>query len=146
MRLLAVAVAATLLVVACGSDDNGDSPSSDTDTFVTGDVIAPPEAPPVSELPANAILTVTLQDVSVADAPAMVLATQTIELAGEQFPIPYELAYSLGDIVATHTYSVASRVEAGGDQLMISDTMTPVITRDAPTSGVDMSLVYIASN
>ncbi|HYN35311.1 MAG TPA: YbaY family lipoprotein [Ilumatobacteraceae bacterium] len=138
MKVLVTIVAAALLVAACGSDSAG------TDTYVTGTVTAPPDAPPNSELPPTAVLNVTLQDVSRADAPATVLSTQTIELT--EFPIAFELPYDLGDIVDNHTYTVAARVQAGGDLLMISDTATPVITRGAPTSDVTVALVYIAAN
>ncbi|MGA7757161.1 MAG: YbaY family lipoprotein [Ilumatobacteraceae bacterium] len=134
---VALAVAATVFA-ACSSDDTA------ADTMVTGSVMAPPEAPPVAELPPSAVLTVSLQDVSIADAPATVLSTQTFELT--EFPIAFELAYDLGDIVDNHTYAVAARVDAGGDLLMISDTIAPVITRGAPTSGVDVALVYVADN
>ncbi len=95
-----VAVAVVVLVLgACGGDS--DSPT------VTGTVIAPPDAPPADQLPANAVLTVTLEDVSRADAPSTVVSAQEIELAGETFPVPFELAYDLGDIAETNTYRVA---------------------------------------
>ena len=134
-----VAVAVVVLALgACGGDS--DSPT------VTGTVIAPPEAPPADQLPADAVLTVTLEDISRADAPSTVVSVQEIELAGETFPVPFELAYDLGDIAETNTYRVAARVTSSGDLLMISDTIVPVITRDAPTTGVEVSLVSIADN
>ncbi|HOU42426.1 MAG TPA: YbaY family lipoprotein, partial [Promineifilum sp.] len=46
-----------------------------------------------SALPAGAIITVELADVSIADAPANVLATQTIPVGDQQAPFPFELAY-----------------------------------------------------
>ena len=128
----------SLVLGACGADS--DSPT------VTGTVVAPPEAPPTDELPANAVLTVTLEDVSRPDPPSTVLAVQEIELAGETFPVTFELAYDLGDIAETNTYRVAALVTSSGDLLMISDTIVPVITRGAPTTGVEISLVYIADN
>lgn len=157
MKLLIAVVASAMVLGACASDgDTGNDgtsvgrtepvATSTTDTSVSGTVTVTPEAPPVSELPAGATLSVTLQDVSVADAPAMVLSSQTIELTDQDFPIPFELPYELGSIVDNHTYSVAARVQAGGDLLMINDTMTPVITNGAPTSGVEVALVYIAGN
>ncbi len=111
---------------------------------VSGTVTAPSEAPPVAGFPNGSVLTVTLNDVSLADAPATVLSTQTIDVT--EFPVAFELEYDLGDIVDNHTYAVAARVDAGGDLLMISDSMTPVITRGAPTRGVDVALVRIAEN
>ncbi len=109
---------------ACSSDDDagndgtsvgGDEPvaTSATDTAVTGNVTIAADAPAVTFLPSSgATLSVTLQDVSVADAPAMVLSSQTIELTDQEFPIPFELPYELGSIVENHTYSVAARVES----------------------------------
>lgn len=136
--LIALAVAA-LALGACSSDDD-ESPS------VTGTVTAPVEASDSPELPADAIVTVTLQDVSVADAPAVVLSSQVMELSDTGFPVAFELPYELGDIAETNTYSVAARVEAGGDLVMISDTIVPVITDGAPTSGVEIALVTVATN
>jgi uncharacterized lipoprotein YbaY len=158
MKLLITLAVGALLLGACSSDDDAgndgtsvgaDEPvaTSATDTAVTGNVTIAADAPAVTFLPSSAAtLSVTLQDVSVADAPAMVLSSQTIELTDQEFPIPFELPYELGSIVENHTYSVAARVEAGGDLLMISDTMTPVITNGAPTSGVDVELISIAAN
>jgi uncharacterized lipoprotein YbaY len=158
MKLLITLVVGALMLGACSSDDDtandgtsvgADEPvaTSATDTAVTGNVTIAADAPPVTFLPSSAAtLSVTLQDVSVADAPAMVLSSQTIELTDQEFPIPFELPYELGSIVETHTYSVAARVESGGDLVMISDTITPVITNNAPTSDVDVVLISIADN
>jgi putative lipoprotein len=137
--LVVVAVAAFALVLgACG--DDSDSPT------VTGTVIAPPEAPPADQLPADAVLTVTLEDISRADVAATMLSMQEIDLADESFPVAFELPYDLGDIAESNTYRVAARVTSSGDLLMISDTIIPVITNGAPTTGVDVPLVYIADN
>jgi putative lipoprotein len=135
--LIALAVAA-LVLGACSSDDDSAS--------VTGTVAAPVDAPGSSELPADAVLTVVLQNISRADAPAVVLSSEVIELSGTEFPVAFELPYELGEIAENNTYSVAGRVEAGGDLLMISDTVVPVITGGAPTSGVEIALVTIATN
>lgn len=148
MKLLTTLVAGALIVGATllgACSNNGDTKGNET--VVTGNVTIAADAPDVTFFPSSgATLSVTLQDVSVADAPAMVLSSQTIELTDQEFPIPFELPYELGSIVENHTYSVAARVEAGGDLLMISDTMTPVITNDAPTSGVEVVLISLAAN
>ena len=136
--LLSFSALIALAVCTASCSDDGERPA------VSGTVTAPSEAPPVAELPNGSLLTVTLNDVSLADAPATVLSTETVEVT--EFPISFELEYDLGDIVDDHTYTVAARVDAGGDLLMISDSMTPVITGGAPTSGVEVALVYIADN
>lgn len=134
-----VAVAVVVLVLgACGGDS--DSPT------VTGTVIAPPEPASVDQLPANAVLTVTLEDVSRADVPATVVSTQLIELDDESFPVAFRLPYNLGDIAERNTYRIAARITSGGDLLMISDTVIPVITNGASTSDVEVPLVDIADN
>jgi putative lipoprotein len=135
-----IALGAVALVLgACGGDD-AESIS------VTGTVTAPESAATISELPAGAALTVTLQDISIADAAAVILSSQVIELADTEFPVAFDLPYELGDIAENRTYSVAARVESGGDLLMISDTIVPVITNGAPTTGVEVALVAIAAN
>ncbi|HUS42985.1 MAG TPA: YbaY family lipoprotein [Ilumatobacteraceae bacterium] len=133
--LIAVAV---LMLSACGVDS--DSPT------VTGTVVAPPQAPSIDRLPTNAVLTVTLEDVSRADAPTTILSMQEIDLADVSFPVAFELPYDLGDIADRNTYRVAARVASAGDLLMISDTVIPVITNGAPTSGVEVPMIYIANN
>jgi len=133
--LIAVAV---LMLSACGVDS--DSPT------VTGTVVAPPQAPSIDRLPTNAVLTVTLEDVSRADAPSTILSMQEIDLADVSFPVAFELPYDLGDIADRNTYRVAARVASAGDLLMISDTVIPVITNGAPTSGVEVPMIYIADN
>ena len=133
--LIAVAV---LMLSACGVDS--DSPT------VTGTVVAPPQAPSIDRLPTNAVLTVTLEDVSRADAPTTILSMQEIDLADVSFPVAFELPYDLGDIADRNTYRVAARVASAGDLLMISDTVIPVITNGAPTSGVEVPMIYIADN
>jgi putative lipoprotein len=135
--LIALAVTAGLLgAAACGGDESAST--------VTGTVVVPAQAPSVDELPAASVLTVTLEDISRADAPSTVLAMQQNDLADNTFPIDFELPYDLGDIAETNTYRVAARVTAGGDLLMISDTVVPVITQGAPTSGVELPLVSLA--
>ncbi len=84
-------------------------------------------------LPPTAVVTVRLVDVSLADAPSVLIAEQVIRTKGRQVPFEFALAYDASRILPSHTYAVQVRVEDGGRLLFISDTMNPVITRDAPT-------------
>lgn len=84
-------------------------------------------------LPPSAVVTVKLVDVSLADAPAVLIAEQVIATAGRQVPFEFALAYDASRIQPAHTYAVQVRIEDGGKLLFISDTVNRVITRDAPT-------------
>jgi putative lipoprotein len=84
-------------------------------------------------LPPSAVITVKLVDVSLADAPAVLIAEQVIATAGRQVPFEFALEYDAARIQPSHTYAVQVRIENGDRLLFISDTMNPVITRGAPT-------------
>ncbi|MBK6349977.1 MAG: YbaY family lipoprotein [Proteobacteria bacterium] len=88
-------------------------------------------------LPPTAVVTVRLVDVSLADAPSVLVAEQVIRTAGQQVPFEFALDYDASRIQPSHAYAVQVRIEDGGRLLFISDTMNPVITRGAPTR-VDM--------
>ncbi len=83
-------------------------------------------------LPPTAVITVRLVDVSRADAPSVLISEQVIRTEGRQVPFEFALAYDTSRILTSHTYAVQARIEDGGKLLFISDTMNPVITRDAP--------------
>jgi uncharacterized lipoprotein YbaY len=89
-------------------------------------------------LPPNAIVQVSLQDISRADAPATVLGTQQIPTGGRQVPIPYEIAYDPAAIDQRFTYSVRARITVDGQLWFTSTTATLVITRGNPTSDVEI--------
>jgi len=84
-------------------------------------------------LPPTAVVTVRLVDVSLADAPSVLVAEQVIRTEGQQVPCEFALDYDASRILPSHTYAVQVRIEDGGKLLFISDTMNPVITRSAPT-------------
>lgn len=97
-----------------------------------------------SALPPGAVTTVQLQDVSRADAPATIVGEQQIPMDGKSVPVPYSIAYDPAVIDPRNTYSVAARItDADGKLLFISDTFTPVITRDNPTQDVEIVVVPV---
>lgn len=83
-------------------------------------------------LPPDAVLEVTLEDVSREDAPAEVLGQARVEPAG-QVPIRFEIPYDPARIQANHGYSVRARITAGGELLFATDRTNPVITRGRGT-------------
>jgi uncharacterized lipoprotein YbaY len=91
-------------------------------------------------LPPDAIVEVRLEDVSRADAPAIVVAEQTITSPG-QVPIAFSLSYDPSAIEERFTYAVRARItDASGRLLFITTTMNRVLTRGAPTDGVELVL------
>jgi putative lipoprotein len=96
-----------------------------------------------SALPPNAVVSVELRDTSLQDVAAITLDTDVIALEGNQLPVPYELVYSDDDIEEGHTYSVFVRIEADDQLLYVSDTANPVITKGAPTVGVEVFVVPV---
>jgi len=84
-------------------------------------------------LPDTAQVIVTLEDVSQADAPAMMIG-QTIMAAPAGPPIPFVVTYNLNDIDATHTYAVRAQIkDADGTLLFTSTTRHLVITQGNPS-------------
>lgn len=95
-------------------------------------------------LPANALVIVTLQDISLADAPATVIAKHRFETGGTQVPFKFDLAFDPRKIKPHHTYSVSARIEVEGQLRFISDTVYPVITNRHQTSQLDLVLVKVS--
>jgi putative lipoprotein len=83
-------------------------------------------------MPENAVLTMQLQDVSLADAPAKVIAEQKFTFAGHQVPLPFEVHYDSAKIDPQHTYALSARITVN-EQLMFMNTTTyRVITQGNP--------------
>ncbi len=80
-------------------------------------------------LPPGAVVTVRVADVSLADAPAVVLAQNAIEVVG-QVPVPFELAVDAADVDERATIAIWARLRSAVGT-WVSDTHTPVLTRGA---------------
>ncbi|EJM84664.1 hypothetical protein PMI34_04490 [Pseudomonas sp. GM74] len=72
-----------------------------------------------SALPPTATLSVSLQDVSLADAPAIVLDEQNGPVKG-QVPLPFHLSYDPAQVKPGHRYSVSARIEVDGKLMFIT--------------------------
>ncbi|MBN9172228.1 MAG: YbaY family lipoprotein, partial [Microbacterium sp.] len=71
-------------------------------------------------LPPDAVLTVQLSDVSLADAPSTTVAKQQVNPAG-QVPIHFELKFDGSAIQPRATYALQARITADDRLLFISD-------------------------
>lgn len=90
-----------------------------------------------SALPEGAVVEVRLLDVSLADAPAVVLA-QTQIVPTTQVPIAFTLHYDAAQIQPAHSYALQAKILLGDTLLFISTERYDVLTRDAPSSGVQV--------
>lgn len=97
------------LLGACSSIQSASQASLDGEVFYLQRMALPP----------SATLSVTLQDVSLADAPAVVLARQNSPVKG-QVPLPFHLQYDNKQIQPGHHYAVSARIESDGQLLFIS--------------------------
>ena len=120
-----------------GAVKTPDPPGSQTSVVLSGTVSYLQRI----AMPPSAVVTVTLQDVSLADAPAKIISKQTINFGDRQVPIPFELRFDKAQIDPQHLYSVAARIEVEGRVRFTSDSAHQVLTHGNPTSGVNLRLV-----
>ena len=110
-------------------------------TAVTGMVLLPEGA----VLPADAVITVAVEDVSLADAPAVVIGEQV--LAGSDATdegIPFSVEYDAAVIVEVNSYAMSALIEgADGELLFVNDSAIPVITGDNPTEDVVVPVIVV---
>lgn len=108
MKRLTIIVLSAL-IGACGSHQPSQTASIKGEAFYLQRIALPP----------SAVLTVSLQDVSLADAPAVALAKQSGPITG-QVPLPFSLEYDVDQVKPGHRYGVSARIDADGHLLFIS--------------------------
>ncbi|PTO81466.1 YbaY family lipoprotein [Vibrio splendidus] len=94
-------------------------------------------------LPENAVVTVTLEDISLADAPSTVIATQEFTTDGKQVPFAFELSYDNNKIKANHRYNMRATIHLDGKLRFTTDTIKSVITDVENTQQADLRLVGV---
>jgi uncharacterized lipoprotein YbaY len=122
---------AALLLAGCASVDE---PPAGPRAEVTGTVTDRLRI----ALPPQAVVRVSLSDVSRADAPAVLIARSTIATQGRQVPIPFALSYDPERIEPRAQYAVDARIEAEGRLLFVTTQRYSVITGSHPVSGLEI--------
>lgn len=113
-------------------------PQPQTDAAVTGTVIYGNG----DALPAGATLTVDLRDISLADAPSVLIGQQVIPAPGPS-PVSYRVNYRRAAIDPRHDYSVSARIESSdGKLLFTNDTVYPALTY-GNSDRADLELIAI---
>jgi putative lipoprotein len=105
LTLLGVGV----LLAACQSTQPAPKASLDGEVFYLQRIALPP----------TATLSVSLQDITLADAPAKVIDEQRAPVKG-QVPLPFHLSYDPDQIEPNHRYSINARIEVDGELLFIT--------------------------
>ena len=93
-------------------------------------------------IPAGAVLTVEVRDVSYQDAPSTLIASQTIENP-ERFPIDFAVPYKPDDIDPRAIYGLQVRGVLDDRLIYINDTAFDVITDGNPKRGVDIWVIAV---
>lgn len=78
-------------------------------------------------LPPDAVLTVTLSDASLADAPSKVISQRVVTTAGKQAPFNFILPYNPADIQPNARILLSAAITVDGKMMFITDTVKPVI-------------------
>lgn len=102
-------IALAALLSACSSTPLASRHSLDGEVFYLQRIALPP----------SAILSVSLRDVSLADAPATVLDEQSGPVKG-QVPLPFHLSYDPAQVKPGHRYAVNARIEVDGQLMFIT--------------------------
>ncbi|HEX5130897.1 MAG TPA: YbaY family lipoprotein [Candidatus Krumholzibacteria bacterium] len=130
---LAMSALMAVPVAGCGKGNKEASKVTGTVTYLQS-----------MSLPAGAELHVALQDVSLQDAPARVLAETTIPVGGKQPPFAFALEYDPAQIEQSRTYSVRAELHVDGERRLVSSQSYPVITRGAGSSA-DIVVMALAT-
>ncbi|MBA1201263.1 hypothetical protein G7009_05700 [Pseudomonas capeferrum] len=97
------------LLAACSTGPSTPNASLDGEVFYLQRIALPP----------SATLSVSLQDVSLMDAPAVTLARQNGPIKGS-VPLPFHLEYDPAQVKPGHRYAISARIELDGKLLFIN--------------------------
>lgn len=91
-------------------------------------------------LPAGAVIDVSLDDVSLADAPSTRLGAVSITTKGENVPIPFSISYDATNVRPERSYAVSARITIEGQLRWITTTRHAVLTSGNPSDNVTVTV------
>ncbi|KNC91634.1 YbaY family lipoprotein [Trabulsiella odontotermitis] len=92
-------------------------------------------------LPPDAVLTVTLSDASLADAPSKVLSQKAVRTEGKQAPFSFVLPYNPSDVQPNARILLSAAITVNDQLVFITDTVQPVINNGGTKA--DLTLVPV---
>ncbi|HZY41981.1 MAG TPA: YbaY family lipoprotein, partial [Anaerolineae bacterium] len=117
------------------------APSPTGTALITGTISYLPRI----ALDPKAVIDVQLQDVSLADAPARTIASQSIDAQGRQVPITFTLPYDPAVINAKNRYALAVRISVNGQLRFVNTTAIPVLTNGARSTNLEVLVDPVTS-
>jgi len=129
---LALMIISGATAIACRPQPHADASMADTSAArvaITGTV-----APRGAGLPAGAVVRVTVQDVSLQNAPSRLVGETTITTEGQRVPLRYAVTMPRATINPGAQYAVSARVDIDGQLAYISTATYPVLTSGHPTT------------
>lgn len=125
----------TILLSACNANGGTGSGSDSSDGLgvISGSVAYRERI----AMPANAVITIQLLDISQQGSRATVLAQQRIRPSRE-VPIPFTVQYDRSKIDRRGTYGIAATIEVDGEVIWRSDGSQLVITNGNPTENIEI--------
>ncbi|WP_266169656.1 YbaY family lipoprotein [Dyella subtropica] len=139
-KLLCVA-AAVLALSGCGLWPHGKTSSNDAPASqalvrsLAGIVVYALHQP----VPADAVLEVSLIDVSRQDAPARVITKERVSPVGAS-PVDFQLVYDPADLAQGVDFAVSARLQQGDHLLAINDERISVLGRSGEQGPVRVAL------
>ena len=146
----ALAVAATLTACANHHSNNSSTQAAAPDPYGIATLSVAQQQPSVTgtinirqriALPPDAVLTVTLSDASLADAPARVLSQKAVRTEGKQAPFNFALPYNPADIQPNARILLSAAIAVNGQLMFITDTVQTVINQGG--THADLTLVPV---
>ncbi len=96
-------------------------------------------------LPANAVLTMQLADVTANARTGTVLAEQRYQTNGQQVPLAFEINYDPTKIAAGGRYIIQGNISVDGVVRFTTATPYQVLTSGTATSGLQVVLVQVGA-
>ncbi|CAM3731294.1 MULTISPECIES: YbaY family lipoprotein [Rahnella] len=95
-------------------------------------------------LPPDAVLTVTLSDASVSDAPSRVISQKVARTQGKQAPFSFILPYNPQEIAPNARVLLSAAVTVNGQMTFVTDSIKEVINNGQGTRA-DLQLVPVVA-
>jgi putative lipoprotein len=96
-------------------------------------------------IPPDAVLRVTIEDVSQVTTGSKPFAEEDIRAKGRQIPIKFEVKYDPSAILPDHRYDLRAKITSGGRLMFTTTNSYPVLTQGAPVNNVNLDLEQVSA-